>query len=106
VWLLTGDKQETAINVGLSSRLINKDMHIYILDAADSVATGEQIRSFNADASDAKHVSCYSALLCGALFETRIHFIFLHIYISVFCRSSGLWMRPRNQRCHSHPRAK
>ena len=35
LWLLTGDKQETAINIGLSSRLINKSMKLLILAAAD-----------------------------------------------------------------------
>ena len=34
LWLLTGDKQETAINIGLSSRLINNDMELLILNGA------------------------------------------------------------------------
>ena len=31
MWLLTGDKQETAINIGLSSRLIDRTMKVVIL---------------------------------------------------------------------------
>ncbi|KAJ3277641.1 hypothetical protein HK104_003117, partial [Borealophlyctis nickersoniae] len=31
IWLLTGDKMETAINIGNSSRLIGPDMHVIIL---------------------------------------------------------------------------
>ena len=40
MWLLTGDKQETAINIGLSSRLIDKKMRVCIL-ASKSVQDAE-----------------------------------------------------------------
>ncbi|KAI8908590.1 hypothetical protein EDD86DRAFT_191661 [Gorgonomyces haynaldii] len=33
LWLLTGDKQETAINIGMSSRLISPEMTLLILNA-------------------------------------------------------------------------
>jgi phospholipid-transporting ATPase len=33
LWLLTGDKQETAINIGMSSRLITSEMKLLILSA-------------------------------------------------------------------------
>ncbi|KAH6564529.1 hypothetical protein BASA60_010274 [Batrachochytrium salamandrivorans] len=36
LWLLTGDKQETAINIGMSSRLINTSMRIMILSASSA----------------------------------------------------------------------
>lgn len=32
VWILTGDKQETAINIGLSSRLITQNEPIVIFN--------------------------------------------------------------------------
>lgn len=32
IWLLTGNKQETAINIGLSTNLITRDSKIIILD--------------------------------------------------------------------------
>ncbi|KAK4533039.1 hypothetical protein CCYA_CCYA15G3896 [Cyanidiococcus yangmingshanensis] len=35
VWMLTGDKQETAINVGLSSGLLSQNMDIVILSQGD-----------------------------------------------------------------------
>lgn len=31
VWVLTGDKVETAINIGYACRLLNNDMNIFIL---------------------------------------------------------------------------
>ena len=33
LWVLTGDKQETAVNIGYSSRLIHPDMEIIKLTA-------------------------------------------------------------------------
>eukprot|EP00698_Gefionella_okellyi_P009875 TRINITY_DN2532_c0_g2_i1.p1 TRINITY_DN2532_c0_g2~~TRINITY_DN2532_c0_g2_i1.p1 ORF type:complete len:1126 (-),score=220.66 TRINITY_DN2532_c0_g2_i1:130-3507(-) len=36
IWILTGDKQETAVNIGLTSNLITEDMQIIYLNAAGS----------------------------------------------------------------------
>lgn len=33
MWVLTGDKLETAINIGQSSGLIDDKQHVYIIDA-------------------------------------------------------------------------
>lgn len=33
VWVLTGDKIETAINIGISCQLLNVDMETFIIDA-------------------------------------------------------------------------
>lgn len=32
VWVLTGDKQETAINIGYSSRLLTQSMELLIIN--------------------------------------------------------------------------
>lgn len=32
VWVLTGDKIETAINIGISCKLLNDQMEIFIVD--------------------------------------------------------------------------
>ena len=32
VWVLTGDKTETAINIGFSCRLLNMKMEMYLID--------------------------------------------------------------------------
>ena len=32
VWVLTGDKIETAINIGISCKLLNEKMEIFIVD--------------------------------------------------------------------------
>ena len=36
VWVLTGDKIETAINIGISCRLLNLDMETFIIDGKSS----------------------------------------------------------------------
>jgi magnesium-transporting ATPase (P-type) len=33
VWVLTGDKVETAINIGYSCKLLNNDMNHFIVNA-------------------------------------------------------------------------
>jgi phospholipid-transporting ATPase len=32
VWVLTGDKIETAINIGISCKLLNEQMEVFIID--------------------------------------------------------------------------
>ena len=43
VWVLTGDKIETAINIGFSCSLLNSQMERYIIDAHSSTGCLEQI---------------------------------------------------------------
>ncbi|KAJ3111227.1 hypothetical protein HDU96_005884 [Phlyctochytrium bullatum] len=43
VWLLTGDKQETAINIGMSAKLISSDMAVLILNAKSEAEVGQAL---------------------------------------------------------------
>jgi phospholipid-transporting ATPase len=43
VWMLTGDKQETAINVGLSSGLLGRNMDIVVLSPGDAADIDAQL---------------------------------------------------------------
>ena len=45
VWVLTGDKQETAINIGYSSQLISPDMEVIILNAYSLVSAWDVQKS-------------------------------------------------------------
>ena len=36
LWVLTGDKIETAMNIGFSCKLLDDDMEIFILDAVNT----------------------------------------------------------------------
>lgn len=44
IWVLTGDKQETAINIGYSSRLLTPEMDLIIINAENSDICGEVLR--------------------------------------------------------------
>lgn len=44
VWVLTGDRQETAINIGMSCKLIGEDMTLLIVNEETSAATRENIQ--------------------------------------------------------------
>ena len=43
VWVLTGDKIETAINIGFSCQLLNDKMELYIIDGKNKQACLQQI---------------------------------------------------------------
>lgn len=43
LWVLTGDKQETAIEIGKSSRLIQEDMELHILTSDSKEELVEKI---------------------------------------------------------------
>ncbi|KAI2471430.1 phospholipid-translocating P-type ATPase [Annulohypoxylon bovei var. microspora] len=44
VWVLTGDRQETAINIGMSSKLLSEDMMLLIVNEEDTNATRDNIQ--------------------------------------------------------------
>ena len=43
VWVLTGDKVETAINIGLSCKLLDQEMNQFILQEAKTDKIGGEI---------------------------------------------------------------
>ena len=62
VWVLTGDKQETAINIAYSCKLFTKKMEIILLnahsrDSAEQILTKnlEEIKHFNENIDESQH---------------------------------------------------
>lgn len=54
VWVLTGDRQETAINIGMSCKLISEDMTLLIVNEEDSQSTRDNLtKKMNAIQSQA-----------------------------------------------------
>jgi phospholipid-transporting ATPase len=45
IWVLTGDRQETAINIGMSCKLISEDMTLLIVNEDSAHATRQNIQS-------------------------------------------------------------
>ncbi len=46
IWVLTGDKQETAINIGYSCKLLTEDMRVFIVDEDTSVGVKRQLEEY------------------------------------------------------------
>ncbi|CCC10588.1 unnamed protein product [Sordaria macrospora k-hell] len=44
VWVLTGDRQETAINIGMSCKLLSEDMMLLIVNEENAEATRENLQ--------------------------------------------------------------
>lgn len=44
IWVLTGDRQETAINIGMSCKLISEDMTLLIVNEEDKEATRDNLQ--------------------------------------------------------------
>lgn len=44
VWVLTGDRQETAINIGMSSKLLSEDMTLLIINEETAAMTRDNIQ--------------------------------------------------------------
>ena len=49
VWVLTGDKIETAINIGVSAGLLDRTMAQHIIDQTDSSELSAVISSISKD---------------------------------------------------------
>ena len=46
IWVLTGDKQETAINIGFACRLLTKEMTLMVVNESTKPATRNKIREY------------------------------------------------------------
>jgi len=44
VWVLTGDKVETAINIGMACRLLDTEMNMFVLSSVEIEEIGEEIK--------------------------------------------------------------
>ena len=47
LWVLTGDKIETAINIGYSCKLLDDEMEIFIIDQMTTADIYKQLKNFN-----------------------------------------------------------
>lgn len=56
VWVLTGDKVETAMNIGHSCKLLDNDMHTFILQDTDPSVISSEIKKFYKIQEDTKEV--------------------------------------------------
>ena len=45
IWVLTGDKIETAINIGFACKLLSSEMDQFVVDAGDEVSVEQQLQA-------------------------------------------------------------
>ena len=46
IWVLTGDKQETAINIGYSCKLLTEEMRVFVVDEDTPEGVEQQLREY------------------------------------------------------------
>eukprot|EP00743_Colponemidia_sp_Colp-15_P002993 GILK01003236.1.p1 GENE.GILK01003236.1~~GILK01003236.1.p1 ORF type:complete len:1259 (+),score=240.27 GILK01003236.1:51-3779(+) len=95
VWVLTGDKQETAINIALSCSLLDADMHLFVLNEKSRSATMDSLEKYlqNASKYDEKALIVDGPTLTYALdAELKLSFFNLAKQCSsvICCRVSPL----------------
>lgn len=61
VWVLTGDKQETAINIGYACALLNNTMNLMLFDTETKATVAAKIKEFKKKADDDNSGSSNSA---------------------------------------------
>ena len=97
VWVLTGDRQETAINIGMSCKLVSEDMTLLIVNEENAAATRENLtKKIDAIKSQAEGNSDLEALalvidgksLTYAL-ERDLEKVFLDL--AVMCKAVICW---------------
>ncbi|KAF4323156.1 hypothetical protein BBO99_00003425 [Phytophthora kernoviae] len=69
IWMLTGDKEETAINIGHACQLINEEMHLLTVNCEDLNDLGRQVEKLFQQEDVQSHimantVSSHLALVC------------------------------------------
>ena len=64
MWVLTGDKIETAINIGFSCELLDKEMELFIISENNTNEIYKQIKQFNEESIEIG-VSRNKALVVG-----------------------------------------
>eukprot|EP00743_Colponemidia_sp_Colp-15_P004618 GILK01004978.1.p1 GENE.GILK01004978.1~~GILK01004978.1.p1 ORF type:complete len:825 (-),score=177.01 GILK01004978.1:1009-3483(-) len=87
VWMLTGDKLETAVNIGMSCRLINSNMKQCKVDHPDSKFVRSTLESFQNYLDSASDPSCESCLIIdGPALDCALQISLVDLFVSVAIR--------------------
>ena len=65
VWVLTGDKVETAMNIGHACKLLEESMNMFIIEKMDFKGIEEEIDNAYADQSKTKNVRENAVIVAG-----------------------------------------
>ena len=97
IWVLTGDRQETAINIGMSCKLISEDMTLLIVNEESSTATRDNIakklNAIESQASGGAEMEALALVIDGKsltyALEKGIDRMFLDLAVS--CKAVICW---------------
>ena len=65
VWMLTGDKLETAISIGRSTQFLNESMKLMVVDTDDTAKTGETMTKLLAENGAVKDAGNRALIITG-----------------------------------------
>ena len=104
VWVLTGDRQETAINIGMSCKLISEDMTLLIVNENNAEATrdnlAKKLSAIEGQASGGAELETLALIIDGKsltyALEKSLEKVFLKL--AVMCKAVICWYEPRRIR--------
>ena len=79
IWLLTGDKLETAINIGYSCSLLSRHMKLFVLKS------GEMDKQLEAALEDCSCAGSYGLVLDGAALKEALQKDLRKVFLQVAC---------------------
>ena len=65
VWVLTGDKVETAMNIGMACKLLDNDMNTFILQSLKIKTVKEEIKKYYEQQSKSKAIRLNAVVVAG-----------------------------------------
>lgn len=97
VWVLTGDRQETAINIGMSCKLISEDMTLLIVNEENEAATrdnlAKKLEAIHSQAATSAELDTMALIIDGKsltyALEKDLEKMFLDL--AVMCKAVICW---------------
>ena len=103
IWVLTGDRQETAINIGMSCKLVSEDMTLLIVNEESSPATRSNVENklsaIRNQAAGGHELETLALVIDGKsllyALEKDMEKVFLDL--AVMCKAVICWFVPTEQ---------
>ena len=97
IWVLTGDRQETAINIGMSCKLISEDMSLLLVNEESSAATRDnltkKLTAIRSQSSSGAELDTLALIIDGKsltyALEKDMEKIFLEL--AIMCKAVICW---------------
>ena len=110
IWVLTGDRQETAINIGMSCKLISEDMTLLIVNEESSPATRSNLENklsaIRNQAAGGHELETLALVIDGKslLYALEKDMEKMFLDLAVMCKAVICWYVPKEQGKSEHQR--